>query len=261
MIRFIYLLRRLPHLSLGGFQSYWLNAHGPLVAKNQRALSVRRYVQSHTIEDPLTQALRDLRPGMEAPYDGVASLWWDSLDRFMAAAATPEGLAAAQELLEDERKFIDLSRSALWLSMEVPQINPMPENGIVARTESAIVKAVYALRRLPGMSREACQRHWLMNHGGLARTYGAAMGFLRYIQSHTIEDAMNEALRETRGARETYDGLTEVWCNRYELAQVMNTPESEGLKGLNLCLEDEKKFIDFSRSAIWLAKEHVFVDG
>jgi len=42
---------------------------------------------------------------------------------------------------------------------------------------------------------------------------------------------------------------------------VMNTPESEGLKGLNLCLEDEKKFIDFSRSAIWLAKEHVFVDG
>ena len=261
MVRLVYLLRRLPHLSLGGFQSYWLNCHGPLVAKNQRALSVRRYVQSHTIEDPLTQALRDLRPGMEAPYDGVASVWWDNLDRLMAAAVTPEGLAADQELLEDERKFIDLSRSALWLSMEVPQINPMPENGIVARTESAIVKAVYALRRLPGVSGEACLRHWLMIHGGLARTYGAAMGFLRYIQSHTIEDAMNEALRGIRGAGEPYDGLTEVWCNRYELAQVMNTQGSEGLKGLNLCLEDEKKFIDFSRSAIWLAKEHVFVDG
>lgn len=36
----------------------------------------------------------------------------------MAGASSPEGAAAAQELLEDERKFIDHARSPLWLAAE-----------------------------------------------------------------------------------------------------------------------------------------------
>ena len=32
MIRLVYVLRRLPNLSLQEFQDYWRDAHGPLVA-------------------------------------------------------------------------------------------------------------------------------------------------------------------------------------------------------------------------------------
>ena len=29
---------------------------------------------------------------------------------------------------------------------------------------------------------------------------------------------------------------------------------------MEIAVEDERKFIDFSRSAMWIGKEHVFID-
>ena len=53
--------------------------------------------------------------GGPAAFDGVAELWWDSLDDLAAATATPDGRAAALALLVDERRFIDHARSPLWV--------------------------------------------------------------------------------------------------------------------------------------------------
>ena len=36
----------------------------------------------------------------------------------MAAGGTPEGRAAGKRLMEDERRFIDMARSPLWLAEE-----------------------------------------------------------------------------------------------------------------------------------------------
>lgn len=117
MVKLIFCLRRLPHLSLEEFQRYWLEAHGPLVRARADILRIRRYVQVHTLDSPLNEAVRRSRDAAE-PYDGVAELWWDRIEDLAGATATPEGQKAARELLEDERKFIDLSRSALWVGVE-----------------------------------------------------------------------------------------------------------------------------------------------
>ena len=117
MIKLSFCLHRLPHLNRDAFQAYWRNTHAPLVKKHQKVLRIRRYVQCRAI----TNALNDLiRAGRTAPemYDGVAELWWESLDDLEAAMASPEGQAAGLELLEDERKFIDLVRSPLWFGTE-----------------------------------------------------------------------------------------------------------------------------------------------
>ncbi len=119
MIKLVYNLRRLPNLSREEFQRYWLQKHGPMVRSRAQALRIRRYVQVHTLESPMNDALRRGRGALE-PYDGVAELWWDSLDDLAAATASPEGRKADQELLEDERRFIDLERSALWVAQEHP---------------------------------------------------------------------------------------------------------------------------------------------
>jgi len=49
----------------------------------------------------------------------VAELWWDDLDALVVATSTAEGAAAGETLLEDEARFIDLERSALWLGQEI----------------------------------------------------------------------------------------------------------------------------------------------
>ena len=117
MIKLVYCLRRLPNLSHEEFQRYWLETHGALVRERAQALRIRRYIQVHTLEGSINDALRESRDALEA-YDGVAELWWESVEDFATATASPEGRKAGEELLEDERRFIDMERSALWVAQE-----------------------------------------------------------------------------------------------------------------------------------------------
>jgi uncharacterized protein (TIGR02118 family) len=119
MVKLVFCLHRLPALSREAFQSYWIEQHGPLVRSHAETLHIRRYVQVHSLTTGLDVGLRASRGGPE-PYDGVAELWWDSIDDLMAGGATEEGRQAGMELLEDERTFIDLARSPLWLAEEHP---------------------------------------------------------------------------------------------------------------------------------------------
>ena len=123
MLKLVFCLRRLPALSRAEFQRYWREQHGPLVRRHAAALRIRRYLQLHTLDDPLQDFLRASRGGPEA-FDGVAELWWDSQADLEAVLQDPDGQRAAAELLEDERRFIDLARSPLWVGAEHPIVGP-----------------------------------------------------------------------------------------------------------------------------------------
>jgi hypothetical protein len=111
-----YAIRRLPNLSLEQFQSRWLKTHGPLAGRHLRAVGAQRYVQVHTLDDPLNEVLRASRGCME-PFDGIAEIFGDR-EEMLKAMSTPEGLQAMGELQEDEKNFIDFSRSAMWIAKE-----------------------------------------------------------------------------------------------------------------------------------------------
>ena len=121
MIKLTFCLRRRPELSREEFQHIWHEEHAPLVRSHAETLGIRRYVQVHTTTTPMNDALRGSRSAPEE-YDGVAELWWDSVEAAANAASTPEGAEAARQLLEDERRFIDHANSPIWLSEERPVI-------------------------------------------------------------------------------------------------------------------------------------------
>lgn len=116
----------------------------------------------------------------------------------------------------------------------------------------------YAIRRLPNLSLEQFQSYWLKTHGPLARRHLLTLGARRYVQVHTLDDPLNEALQLSRGLMEPFDGIVEVFGDRQDLLKAMSTPE--GLQAMSELQEDEKNFIDFSRSAMWIAKEHVIFE-
>ncbi len=121
MVKFAFCLRRLPTMSRAEFQERWFDVHGPLVRERAEVLGIRRYVQLHSLNDALSAGVRNARQSPD-PYDGIAELWWDSLETFAPANSSPERRRAGQELLEDERKFIDLPRSPVWLGRERPVV-------------------------------------------------------------------------------------------------------------------------------------------
>jgi uncharacterized protein (TIGR02118 family) len=255
MIRLVFLLRRKPGFSLAEFQDYWLHQHGPLVASHASHLNVLRYVQNHSLVDPMNEAMATARGGsMEPSYDGVAELWWESEEAFAEALVTDEGKAAGAALLADEATFIDLPQSPLHIAHEYPQVNPTPEN-IVAHSRSDIVKLYYALRQPAAMAAADASRYWHTVHGPLARLHAPASGILRYLQVHRAGHAADEALRASRGVTvEPYLGHAEIWFRRGAVA----TPES--LAAAQASTRDEAHFIDFKRSSLWLCKEHTLID-
>ena len=118
MIKFVMCLTRHPDMTRDEFQDYWKNKHGPFFMENAGTMRARRYLQAHTLDTPLNDALRTSR-SMQPEYDGVAEVWFESVDELMQAMSSPEGQKLSAALLEDEGKFVDHSRSSAFIVEEV----------------------------------------------------------------------------------------------------------------------------------------------
>ncbi len=117
MVKLVYCIRKAEDVSDEEFHRYWLEEHGPRVRKHAAALGARRYVQSHTLDTETNAALRGSR-GAGRPYDGITEVWWNDMEALTAGMSTLDGVAAGNDLLEDERRFIDLAGSSLFLTQE-----------------------------------------------------------------------------------------------------------------------------------------------
>ena len=156
MVKLVFCLHRRSDVGEAEFHRYWREVHGPLAASFAPVLGFTRYVQVHTTSVPLSDAIASDR-GAPEHFDGVAELWYDSVDNLLAAALTPEGAAAAyleaarrraaagdaeaayddrlrafevaphdpgaaeavaETLRADEARFIDHSRSPIFLAEE-----------------------------------------------------------------------------------------------------------------------------------------------
>jgi uncharacterized protein (TIGR02118 family) len=122
MIKLVFMLRRRDGITREEFQRYWKEEHAELVKRHAELLRIRRYVQTHARDTDLDDALAGSRGSEPRQYDGVAELWWDSIDDLAQAATSEEGQTAQQALLEDERRFIDLANSPIWLGEEIAVI-------------------------------------------------------------------------------------------------------------------------------------------
>ena len=95
MIKIVGLLTRKAGTTHEQFVRHWFDIHGPLA---HAVPGVRRYVQSHITG---TRTRPDI-PETDVEVDGIAELWYDDMESFQRAAATPEMKA----LTDDGALFI-----------------------------------------------------------------------------------------------------------------------------------------------------------
>jgi len=117
MIKLVYCIRKRDDIDSEEFHRYWLEDHGPLVKSVAAAIGTCRYVQSHTIM-PEINALFSQGRGLLEPYDGITEVWWETEADMQAGLESEAGRAAALQLLEDERHFIDFSHSRMFVTEE-----------------------------------------------------------------------------------------------------------------------------------------------
>lgn len=117
MIKLVYCVRKRADISQTEFHRYWLEEHGPRARSHAKAIDAMRYVQSHTLDSEVSEALRNSRSA-GPPYDGITEMWWADMGAFEKALGSEAGIAAGMDLLEDERQFVDIEASAIFLTEE-----------------------------------------------------------------------------------------------------------------------------------------------
>jgi len=226
MIEGLFFARRSPGLSPQEFQQYWRTTHADIT----KALThVRHYIQSHTLLSSYGN------PNMpygdsDPPYDGMETMWFDSVEARRAGNALPP----AQAAIADQVNFTELSTRRFLLAHEVVQKE--------GTTNSSSVHLIALATRKPGMSVEDFQRYWREHHGPLAVQIP---GLRRYVQNHPLP--------RLYGGRDEplCDGVAEAWFDSLEdLALSTQTPQLKAVRA------DEGNFIDLSKVVFLLTEDY-----
>jgi len=114
MIKLVGMLKRKPGMSAGEFHEYWRNVHAPLVMAQGFARHVRKYVQSHPTKAQLVPG-----PGGEPAFDGIAELWFDSIEDLHKAISDPSYMNVIHP---DELKFLDFPNIVTLLVEDEPMM-------------------------------------------------------------------------------------------------------------------------------------------
>jgi len=104
MVKMVEFITRKPSMSVEEFQAHWGNVHGPLASKLS---AVRRYVQCHVRPSAY-------REGRTPRYDGVAEVWFDSIEAMRASQRAPEYPAVH----DDEARFLAPGRPPFIIARE-----------------------------------------------------------------------------------------------------------------------------------------------
>jgi hypothetical protein len=106
------------HADLSGaeFSARWRTKHADLIRQHASALGISKYVQNH--RDPAAKFdFAELRGWRPAP-DGVAEMWWPNIEAMRHALASPDAIAAAAAIRQDEDAFTDQSLTRAFAAKE-----------------------------------------------------------------------------------------------------------------------------------------------
>ncbi len=117
MIKTTMCIRRKSDISREAFFNYWNTQHADLIKRLQLDLKIVKYVQSHSLDNPVSTALRAARNGPEM-FDGVGEAWFESIESLYSLGSDERSAQALKLLLEDEFNFIDLANSPFWVAEE-----------------------------------------------------------------------------------------------------------------------------------------------
>ncbi len=234
MIKIVELLVRKPAMTRAEFSDHWLNVHGPLAMSIPEIKRHNvKYVQSHTVGG------HPFAADEEAPFDGAAEIWLDSIETARALLSEPK---FEEVVFPDEEKFLDRDKTEILVLTEhlVYQRPGAPIHGGVKLFEVPV--------RREGMTRAECHRHWYDVHGPMVLdTPSMVANLRRYVQAHSVEDDAVPTIGPMR-----YDGLAELWFDSVDDLRACFGDEYSASVHL-----DEPNFVNLDRATAFVATEHI----
>lgn len=235
MHKIIRMVKRRKDLTPAQFKDYWLQEHARVVRRALEAGPLRRAVASFATGEIALG-------GTEPPFDGMAALYFDSLED--ARGGSAGGALAA--LREDERNFVDLDRGAVQVLADEHLMSERkgPEGVLRKAGQLKVVRTVYRRRDL---TPEQFKGYWLENHSKLEDRVMELTPMRRIVATFAIQEA---------GRDPDFDGMVELYLGSLEEIRTMFTGPVPAMMR-----KDEENFVQMDAPAIRaIAEEHVIGD-
>ena len=195
--------------TLSDFHTYWGENHGPLFANTK---GLRRYVQHLTL--PEAYGI-DPKP----TFDGVSMFWFEELPAFEGGSDDSQVLELQRAVISDDAQLFD--RTLSWPTHH-KQANVTAEERVIVEGEirPEMVKAIFIVSKLPGLTLNEFSDHWQNEHGAIA---ARLPGLRRYVQNHAVPEAYISG-------NQTHDGWSELWFD--DLAALHRAAQSPEWKAV-----------------------------
>jgi uncharacterized protein (TIGR02118 family) len=205
LIKSIAFLARKPGLSRADFVRHWLEVHVPMC---HAVPGLRGYAVSTVVEH---QSRPDVPSFPMGEFDGLAQVWFDSLEARAAAGASAEGKAWHADggtIIGGIRMFVTTERFVV----PVPAVN-RPK-----------YKTLSVIKRKPELSAQQFHHEWAVVHAPMARAVPGLRGF-------TLSEIAEEQFRPDIAPFPLdgpLDGFTESWWDSPESrAQMVGSAEGK----------------------------------
>ena len=221
-LKILTLATRKAEVSPKTFADLWRDAYAALA---RQAPGLRGLVVSEPLPRP---------DGARPPFDGVASIWFDTRAAADAAMDGPAGRTLRASL----RSLIDPANSASLYTHEHVFVPPARTEGTIKRTSLVVRDA--------SVTHAQFMRHWLTVHGPWARGIPGVKGFV-------LTELYARPPRGAPTALAHIDGISESWWEGGPADQggMVSSPEHSRWSA------DGNSFIDRAGSAPLITREHI----
>jgi len=123
-----------------------------------------------------------------------------------------------------------------------------------------MIKLMFCITRLPGLTAEEFHNHWRGTHAELVKRHAATFGIVKYDQSHAIVDEPRN--QPSAAFPHRYDGVAEVWFKDREHLDLWFDNSTPAAKAAGREIRaDERKFADRARSPFIIAESIPVIAG
>ncbi len=195
LIKIVRMVKRRPGLTPAQFKEYWLERHAPLERRAVEAGALKKIVATFATGEVAAG-------GKEAPFDGMAALYCDSVDAARAAMASP----ATAAMREDARNFADVDHAVVSMIADEHLMSQRPDADRSMRTEGQL-KIVRTVARRRDLTHAQFKDYWLQNHSKLEEKALAMSAMQRIVATFAVPEP---------GREPDADGMVELYFDSAE---------------------------------------------
>lgn len=111
----MFCIRRQAGLAHDEFLAYWRGRHADLVRRHAETLRIKEYTQVSPVHLEVSLSIQQAR-GFLPPFDGVATICFESLEDFLLPQCDDSARMAQEEIDADCALFIDPHESSIFLA-------------------------------------------------------------------------------------------------------------------------------------------------